>query len=509
MGRLKPAVLAPLVCLLGCAEEPRPFILALGSAPVSLDPHLTNESAAFSVNSNIYDSLLEADANLALRPALAVRWVNPDDWTLSFELRRGVRFQDGSPLDAEDVVASLLRARDDPRSEWTMGLREVASIEAASSHEVVLRTKRPFPALLRYLVPIAIVPAERVRGRTPLDRAPVGSGPYRYAGRDRSGAIELVAYDGHWRGRPGIERLRVRAIADDRERLRALGAGAVDMATDIPAAGVAELRTLSGVRLLRATGLRETYLAFDVSREATPYATPRGNPFLDRRVRVAFLHAVDRERLLGEVLQGFGQVATQFGAPGVFGFDPDIRPAPHDPSLSRRLLAEAGYASGFKVTLDAPSGVHPGDAEAARGVAADLRSVGLDVQLNLLPKPAMFDKLSRRDTTLFIGTWNSLTGDMEEIYLSLLRTRDPASGHGADNYGGYSNPAVDAAFDAAGAMTQPSARLARLKQGVALALADVPWVPLYVQDQLYGLREPWEWAPRPDKRVRASEIRRR
>jgi peptide/nickel transport system substrate-binding protein len=119
----------------------------------------------------------------------------------------------------------------------------------------------------------------------------------------------------------------------------------------------------------------------------------------------------------------------------------------------------------------------------------------------------MFDKLVRRDTSVFIGSWNSLSGDMEEIYLSLLRTRDAPRGLGIDNTGGYSNPEVDALFEAAGAATQPEVRLEKLKAGVALAMQDVPWAPLYIQDQLYGLRRPYEWAPRPDKRVRVSEIR--
>lgn len=508
MGRLTATL--PLLFLFGCAEPERPFILALGSAPVSLDPHVTNESAAFSVNSNLYDSLVEADAALALRPRLAMRWLNPDELTWSLELRRGVRFHDGTPLDAEDVVASLLRARDDPRSDFRSGLEGVASIEAASPHEVLLRTRRPFPTLLRYLIAVAIVPKERVKGTTPLDRDPVGSGPYRFAGREaRGGAIALRRHAGFWGGAPAIERVLVRSIGDERERVRALVAGAVDMATDVPPTAVAELRGAAGVRVLRAAGLRETYLAFDVESPRTPYASPPRNPFLDRRVRLAFVHAIDRSRLVQDVLLGFGQEATQFAAPGVFGFNPRIRPTPHDPALARRLLAEAGHPRGFRLRLDAPRGVHPGDAAAATLVAESLRGVGLEVDLNLLPKPAMFEKLARRDTSAFIGTWNSLSGDMEEIYLNLLRTTNPPRGQGADNTGGYSNPEVDALFEAAGATTEPETRLERLKAGVALAMQDVPWAPLYIQDQLYGLRDSYDWAPRPDKRVRVSEIRAR
>ncbi len=507
MGPVR-AALPLLVLLAGCGEPERPFVMVLGSAPSSFDPHWTNESAAFAVNSNLYDSLVETDPALAILPRLATRWFNPDELTWVFELRRDVRFHDGTPLQGDDVVASLVRARDHPRSEFRADLQSVAEVEASSAYEVRVRTHEPTPTLLRYLVPIAIAPSERLSSATPLERDPVGSGPYRFIARHAgTGAITLRRFAGFWGGLPALDRVTVRAIAVDMERLRRLATGAADGITDVPPRGVAPLRNTAGLRVLRSSGLRETFLVFDVSRPKTPYASPPRNPFLDKRVRQAFVHAVDRGRLVREVLLGFGQEATQFAAPGVFGFNPEIRPTPYDPEAARRLLAEAGHPSGFSLTLDAPRGVHPGDAEAAERVAEDLRAVGVALQLNLLSKEPMFDKLTRRDISLCRATWNSLSGDMQEIYLNLLKTPRPGSGQGEDNAGAYSNPAVDALFEASCATSTHEVRLSRLKDGVALASADVPWVPLYIQDQLYGIREPYDWPPRPDKRVRLSEVR--
>ncbi len=509
MGRLRTPL--PLLLLLAaCGEPERPFVMVLGSEPSSFDPHWTNESAAFAVNSNLYDSLVETDPALAILPRLATRWLNPDELTWVFEVRRDVRFHDGTLLQADDVVASLVRARDHPRSQFRAALQSVVEVEASSAYEVRVRTHEPTPTLLRYLVPIAIAPSERLTSATPLERDPVGSGPYRFIAKDAgTAAITLRRFAGFWGGNATLDRVTVRAIPDEKERLRMLVAGAADLITDVPPSGVAQLRSVSDLRLLRATGLRETFLVFDVSRQKTPYASPPRNPFLDKRVRQAFVHAVDRGRLVREVLLGFGQEATQFAAPGVFGFNPEIRPTPFDPEAARRLLAEAGHPAGFSLTLDAPRGVHPGDADAAQRVAEDLRAVGVAVQLNLLPKEPMFDKLARRDISLCLATWNSLSGDMQEIYLNLLKTPRPGSGQGDDNAGGYSNPAVDAVFEEAGATSTPDVRLQRLKDGVALAIADVPWVPLFVQDQLYGIRAPYDWPARPDKRVRLSEVRRR
>jgi peptide/nickel transport system substrate-binding protein len=508
LARLRATAAVPLLLLSACAEPERPFVLGLGSAPTSLDPHLSNESAAFAVNSNLYDTLVTTDAALAIRPSLALRWLNPDELSWSFELRQGVMFHDGTRLEADDVVASLTRARDDPRSEFRSGLQDLDEIQAPGPGQLRITTRRPFPTLLRYLVAIAIVPRERLASSTPLGRDPVGSGPFRFISRDApTGPIVLQRFDGYWGDKPSLDRALILAVSDERERLRALAGGSVDLIADVPAASVEQLRNTPSLRVLRAAGLRESYVLFDMARGKTPYASPPRNPFLDRRVRVAFVQAIDRGRLVREVLQGFGQEATQFAAPGVFGFNPSVRPPAFDPQQARLLLEEAG--GGFSVTLDAPQGVHPGDARAAEAVARNLRAIGVDVRLNLLPKAEIFDKLTRRDTSLAIGSWNCLSGDMEEIYLSLLRTPRVELGQGVDNTGGYSNPAVDAAFALAGATAAPEARLDRLQKAVALASADVPWVPLYVQDQLYGIRDPYDWTPRPDKRVRLSEVTRR
>lgn len=506
------ALVLLLLCSEACARDPGDHLrVALGSAPLSLDPHLSNESASFAVNSNLYETLVATDAGLALRPALAVSWTNPDDLTLRVELVQGARFHDGTVLTSADVVASLKRARDDPRSGWRSGLEPIAAVEAVSPSEIVIRTHRPFPNLLRYLSAIAIVPAVRM-GPTgpPLATEPVGSGPYRLVSRDaESGSLEFERFAGYHGPAPAVPRVTFRVIPGEEERVQALTSGRVDLIADVPPAAIGQLEKAPGVRVLRAVGLRETFLAFDLHRERTPYASPERNPFLDRRVREAFRHAIDSRVLVRDVLLGYGQPATQLASPGVFGFDPELEAPAIDVVGARRALAEAGYPDGFSVTLDAPQGAYPGDVAAAYKVAAALAQINVRVSVNTLPKAELFAKLDRGDTSFYMLSWNSLTADMQEIFLFLLRTPDAAAGWGVDNEGGYSNPEVDRVFLEAGETMSPALRLAKLKQGVRLAMADVPWVPLYVQDQVFGLREPFDWIPRSDRRIRVAEVSRR
>jgi peptide/nickel transport system substrate-binding protein len=502
-------LLLALLLSSACAREPGDELrIALGTAPLSLDPHLSNESASFAVNSNLYETLVATDAGLALRPGLAISWTNPDDLTLRLELVAGALFHDGSPVTAGDVVASLRRARDDPRSGWRSGLEPIASLEVVSATDVVIRTSRPFPNLLRYLSAIAIVPAARtLPDSPPLATEPVGSGPYRLVSRDAdSGSLVFERFDRYRGVAPVVGRVAFRAIPGDEERVQALTSGRVDMIADVPPSAIAQLGKAPGVRVLRAVGLRETFVAFDLRRERTPYASPPRNPFLDLRVRQAFQRAIDSRVLVRDVLLGFGQPATQLAAAGVFGFDPDIKAPAIDVVSARRLLVEAGYPEGFSVTLDAPLGAYPGDVASAYKVAAALAQINVRVSVNTLPKAELWAKLDRGDSSFYMLSWNSLTADMQEIFLFLLRTPDAARGWGADNEGGYSNPEVDRVFLEAGEIMAPTLRLAKLKEGVRLAMADVPWVPLYVQDQVFGLREPFDWVPRSDRRIRVAEV---
>lgn len=170
---------------------PEAITIGLGSAPLSLDPHLTNESASYAVNGNIYDALVKTDADLRVGPCLATSWSNPDDLTWIFELRQGVRFHDGRPFTAEDVVFSLGRGRNDPASDWKGALVAIQKVDALSPHTVAVTTARPFPTLLKSLVGISIVPAGSA-GAFPLESRPWARGPIASSrgttGTERSGS---------------------------------------------------------------------------------------------------------------------------------------------------------------------------------------------------------------------------------------------------------------------------------------------------------------------------------
>jgi peptide/nickel transport system substrate-binding protein len=157
------APLAAAVVAWACSEaRPTPapvrVRVGLGARVPSFDPHATTEQVAISLNSNLYETLVWMDADLELLPLLASRWYNSDERTWTFDLAPGVLFHDGAPFGSEDVAFSILRARDDPLSEWSAGLHSIEAVESPSPTRVVVRTRAPDPTLMVSLASTQIVP---------------------------------------------------------------------------------------------------------------------------------------------------------------------------------------------------------------------------------------------------------------------------------------------------------------------------------------------------------------
>jgi peptide/nickel transport system substrate-binding protein len=481
--------------------------VGLGARLLTFDPHATTELVAISVNSNLYETLVRADADLGLTPLLAWRWFNPEERAWTFDLVPGVRFHDGSALTSEDVRFSLLRARDDSLSEWSAGLLTIEAIETPSPLRVVVRTRAPDPTLMVSVAAVQIVPRSAgAIASSPLKQRPIGTGPYRLGSASPAGA-ELEAWEGYWGRRPSVSRIWFASLPDERQRAAALLAGRLDLVTGVPADLVPSIAAANGFQVLERPGLLEVFLGFDHARDRTPYASPARNPFRDRRVRRAVAASIDRTRLVREVLGGGGDEARQLAARGVFGGDPEQRGPGPDLALARRLLREAGYPEGFSVVLDAPQTSFVGDARVGPFVARSLAEIGVRVELRQLPEAGLFRRWSERDTSLFVGAWSCTSGDAQEVLDFLLHTPDPGRGLGRENVGAYSNPEVDRLAGRARETLSRDLRLDLLRAAGRLALDDYAWVPLYVPHDRYGLRRGLTWSPRPDGLILGAQMR--
>ncbi len=484
--------LVALSLLVGCgrgerrAASERPLRVALHSAPLSLDPHAENEIGTFSFLSNICEGLTGFDQNLRIRGVLAQSWENPDALTWRFHLRHGVRFQDGRPLTAADVVYSLDRVAHSPASGMRSYLVEVSRVKALSIDTVEIVTRRPYPILLNKLAFALIVPKGWPKG----DQPPMGTGPYRFAGRLPGGGLELVANDLYWRGRPPIKKIEVYHVPDELSRVHELESGVVDFIDQVAPASIRPLER-AGLNVVTAPGRLVMYIELNVTRP----------PFSDLRVRQAVNLAIDRGQLVRNVLDGMGRPANQMVDRDVFGFDSNLPKIEPDLPKARKLLAAAGYPHGFSVTLNSNFPA------AANAVKRQLARVGIEITVTRSPGPQTFRALRKLEVTMYLAGVFAPTADASDLFDAKIHTRDPESGYGGGNYSGYSNPILDQLIERTATTEGMEQRRAALEQSMKIIVRDLPMIPLYVGRDVSAANADLYFKPRLDERLDFFEMR--
>ena len=493
------AVVAGLALLGGACTRSRgvrELRVVLDTAPGTLDPYHHNEVITWSVLCNVYDALVQFSSEMRLRPALAVSWRQLDPTHVRFDLRRGVRFQDGSPFGAGDVVASFERARSDPASRIRHQLLGIVSVTAVSDDVVVVETAHPAPTLLNRLAFLFIVP--RSQAGLKEITSPVGTGPYRVAGRSADGTLHLEAWDG-WHGLPPIGRVAVSFVEDTERRMELFTAGKADIVNGIPDSEAGDIRLRQGCRLEPLPRMAVQILT--VTPGAASGAARRA--LSDVRVRRAMLLAIDRRRMVSAALGGNGTVASQYVHPVVNGYDPSLAPLPYDPGEARRLLAEAGFAGGFDVEL----GHAPIVPEIVRSLVGDLAAVGVRVHQRSMPFAELVDRCRAGTMPLAYYARTCTTGDASDFLNTLGHTRDPQRGFGSENVSGYSDPGVDALLEAADGELDGVRRLQLLQDAQRRMLEDLPILPLTVRWGFWGASSRVDVATRHDDWLRLAGCR--
>lgn len=492
------------------------------AAPVSsVDPHFFNASPNNSLSMMLFDRLVERDAQARIRPGLAESWRVVEDTVWEFRLREGITWHDGRPFTADDVAFSYQRAPSVPNSPGGFGgfLRMVQRVEVVDARTLRIHTPAPHPNLLTELASVAIISRHAGEGAATEDynsgRAAIGTGPYRLVS-NRTGQEQVVERNPNWYG--GAEpwqRVTYRLIANDGARSAALLAGDVDVIDQVASTDLPRLRNDQRAAVHEIQGLRVIYLQFDFSRQGeVPTVTdndgrplPR-NPFLDVRVRRALSNVIDRQALAERVMEGTATATAQWLPPGTFGHVPDLRPATPDPNEARRLLAEAGFPNGFRLTLHTPQDRYPNDAKTAQAVAQMWTRIGVRTQVEALTWNVFAPRNNRQEFAARLVGWGSVTGEPSYLLVNILGTYDPARRTGASNNGRYSNPALDALTARAVAVLDDEQREALLRDATRMAVEDVGLVPLFMLNNTWATRRGLTYQARMDERTLPMAVRR-
>jgi peptide/nickel transport system substrate-binding protein len=465
----------------------------------TLDPHHHNDVVAWSLLGNFYDGLVRFDPEMRLRPALATGWETLSPEQVRIHLRPGVRFHDGSKLTADDVAASLLRARDDPASRIRHLLEGVQGVTAVGPLTVDVHTSGGSPTLLNRLALVFVLPAREAA--RPEITTPVGTGPYRFEARRSDGVVAAEAFDG-WRGRPPIATVEFAFIPDEGERARRLLTGQADLAVRLSPSVAETVATRPGRAVIVQPRTAVQMLEFNPANAAGTTA----RALADRRVRRALLHAIDRQRLVNVAYRGNGAVATQYVHPVVFGFDPAIVEVPHQPQLAAELLRQAGVEPG---DLELGLGFGAASAELAALLGEDLTRLGVRVRLHQLSFKELMDRAGTPQITARLFGRLCTTGDAAELFNATFHSPLADGTYGGENFTGYSDAETDSLLEAASREMDPRRRLALLQQAQRRVLEALPILPLTLSWSQTGVRQGIQFTPRHDQWLDVASISRR
>ncbi|MCU0952042.1 MAG: ABC transporter substrate-binding protein [Burkholderiaceae bacterium] len=503
------AVVAALPLLLAApaAVDAKTLRWASQGDPQTADPFSQNEGLTNMFSQSVHDTLVMRDNALKLVPGLATSWQQVNATTWRFTLRRGVKFHDGSPFTADDVVFSYERAAH-PNSQLRQYAIPVGKPRKIDEFTVEFVQERPNPVILEHATTIYIMSkawAEKHKVTAPLDfknkeethasRNANGTGPWILVARE-PGVRTVVRRNADWWGikegrAPGnVTEVVYTQVSADATRTAALLSGNVDFVLDPPPQDLARLENNKDTKVVRGQENRVVFFGFDQSRDELLYSNIKGrNPFKDLRVRQAVYHAIDIEAIRARTMRG-SALPTGGITPSILASNPDAeKRLPFDPARARQLLAEAGYPNGFEVTLDCPNNRYVNDEEICIAVAAMLTRVGIAARVTAMPRATYFPKLEKHDTSFYMLGWGGAITDAQTTLDPVLRSQDKATGKGFFNYGRYSNPKLDALIDAAGVEPNADKRRELIRQALAEHNANVHHVPLHRQMIPWSMRQ--------------------
>jgi peptide/nickel transport system substrate-binding protein len=480
----------------------------------SLDPYARQEVFLLSFDANIYEPLVRRGRGFGLEPALATQWsqMAPDRWR--FTLRRGVRFHDGTPFTSDDVVFSFARARG-PGSNLASALAAVREVQKIDDFTIDILTYRPDPLLPGEVADWDIMsakwcaendaeqPADALKGEENYasDHAN-GTGPFALESRVPDKETILVP-NPNWWDRPAhnLGRVIFQPMAGAKS-VKALLAGSLDMLYSVPLSQTDGIARAPGARLVQGPELRTIFLGFDIARDALTQSDVKGrNPFRDRRVRQAIYQAIDENAIKTKVMRGFATPAGLLVGPGVAGFDPALNQRlAYDPAAAKALLAEAGYPRGFSAGLLCPNDRYVNDEAICTAVVAMLSKVGVKLRLDAEPRGKFFQKLLTFDHSadLFLMGWAPETGDAFNALINLAATRNKEAHRGDANFGGYSNPKLDALIARIAGEIDEQKRLGLLHEALAMVKDDIAYIPLHQQQLVWAARKNVDLVQQPD-----------
>jgi len=484
---------------------------------LTMDTHSQNHATTNAILMHAYEGLTRYSATYQVEPALATKWTYLTPTQVRFDLRKGVKFQDGTPFTADDVVFSFGRIKQ-PQGTMQIYVTGINEVKKIDDHTVDLILAAPNPILLRNIIDFRIMSkawAEKNKTTNVQDykakeenfasRNVMGTGPYKITGWQPEQRITMTVHNEWWDKHTGnVKEVIYTPIKSDSTRVAALLSGDVDMLTDLPTQDVARLRGDSKLKIVDGPEVRTIFLAPDIGSPELKYSNVKGkNPFADKRVRQALSMAIDREAIKRNIMRGLSIPAGIMVAPGVNGNTPDIDvPTKADPDGAKKLLAEAGYPDGFEVRLNCPNNRYVNDEEICQAIVAMWARIGVKAPLVAENMATFSQKFQNFDSSVYMLGWGVATYDAQYTLQSLIKTKTGGS-EGNFNFSKISDAGIDKLVDAMKTETDVPKRNALIREALLRTRDEVLLIPLHHQMRPWAMKAGVSTVHRSDDRPEA------
>ena len=403
----------------------------------TMDPHLSGSKVDRQVYHNIFEPIVTLDNKLGIRPGLAESWTQPDNKTIVFKLRKGVKFHDGTDFNAEAARFNFTRMKTEPKSVRKNELANVDTVEVVDSHTIKLSLKKPDAALMATLTDRAgmMISPKQVQERgAELERNAkgAGTGPFEFVEWVKDDHLLIKRNDGYWnkQGGPYLDRIRYRPIPDDTVKLQSLQAGEIDVMDYVQPRDVAAVKADKNVVVLDVPSLADFAYQLNHTRP----------PFNVKALRQAVAYALDLEQIVKGVWLNVGVPANGPIPPTSWAYDKSIAPIKRDLAKAKAKLAEGGKPSGFEFTVTTNN--LPINIQEAEVMQAQLAEAGIKMKVNLVDGGTLISNGNAKNFEMISYQWSGRPDPDGNVY-QFYKTSPGTS----LNWSGISNPKLDALLD--------------------------------------------------------------
>ncbi|HWR43545.1 ABC transporter substrate-binding protein [Sporomusa sp.] len=451
------------------------LVFAQGSDPRGLDPAYVDDGESAKIMTQIFEGLVRyKPGNTELQPLLATEWTTSQDGKeVTFKLRQGVKFHDGTPFNAQAVKFSIERQlppnvkEDMPYASFTFdGVKKVEVIDDYTVKIVLEKPSAPFLANMAMALAAPIVSPEAVKKHgDKFIENPVGTGPYKFVKWDKGQQIELTAFDGYWGTKPKMPKVVYKFTKENSVRASDLMTGATDIMDGVDTNDIKTLES-KGMTVIKSPGMNINYMGFFTYKK----------PFDNLDLRKAISMAINRQQLVEFLYQGQAKLPNSPLPDFIPGYSKDVKPYEYNVEEAKKMLAKAGYPNGFEftcITYSNPRPYNPVNGEKlAAAVQADLAKIGVKMNIKSYPWKEYKQFLFNGEGDAYFYGWIGDNGDADN-FLMLLET---AQIKGSLNASKYSNPKMDALLEQGRTTLDPAKRAAIYAEAQKLAVEDAPWV---------------------------------